>query len=181
MHPHVGRIHVDEDGHIAEDANAAARGSLAQLVPLHGEGKLQHLFLGECAACVAAIASARACGSALRSGSGHAVHAPVFRLAAQHGVEGVVVEPAGLRAAELFKLRPLARRKCRGSCGARSRKFPAASRSRGSLRGLHLLEINIAGCARQGRRCAGRAIHPQSARTSRLMSEGLPANADEPA
>ena len=50
MNPDVGRIHVDEDGHVAQDANRAARGGRAQVVPLQGEGELQHLLLGQRAA-----------------------------------------------------------------------------------------------------------------------------------
>ncbi len=44
VNPHVGRIHVDEDGHVAQDSDGASRRSLAQLIPLLREGKLQHLF-----------------------------------------------------------------------------------------------------------------------------------------
>ena len=46
MDPDVGRIHVDEDGHVAQDANSLFRSGHAEIVPLRGEGKLQDLFLG---------------------------------------------------------------------------------------------------------------------------------------
>ena len=106
MNPDVGRIHVDEDGHVAKDAYRTACSSLLEKVPLLRKSKLQHLL---------DHALARVLGGSLGEGMRIAAaqrlrpFGPRARIkrAAQHGVERVIVEPRGLLAAEGFEIRPL--------------------------------------------------------------------------
>ena len=67
-----------------------------------------------------------------------------------------------------------------GSLGARSRKFPAASYSSGSLRRSTSSKSTLP--PRPGSPAMrAPSIHPQSDKNSRLISSGLPAKADVPA
>ena len=102
-----------------------------------------------------------------------------MELAAQLGIERVIVEPRGLGAAKLARIASTARR-------ARDR----AGRDRESCRRLRRAAEACASRHAQNRHCRrGRRslampsspIQPQSRRNSRLMSEGLPAKAEEAA
>ena len=107
MHPHVGRIHVDEDGHIAQNPDpvfAAASRSCS----IAGKRELQHLFLRQCPAmlrgdlrqCLGIAPAHRLRPRRPRAG---------LVLAAQLGIEGVIHQPVRFAAAERFELLPLLR------------------------------------------------------------------------
>ena len=180
MNPDVGRIHVDEDGHVAQDAYRTACSSLLEKVPLLRKSKLQHLL---------DHALARVLGGGLGEGLRIAAAQRLgpfgpragIKRAAQHGVERVIVEPRGLLAAKGFENPPTDRSiSCPASAdssSARSRKLPAASRSSGnfcfSTRSKSIAPEPV---GKPAMRSA--AIQPQSRSTSKLMSAGLPAKAE---
>ena len=88
---------------------ALLRGSLTESVPLLREGELEHLLLGQGAAVLGGDLGERlGLAAAQRLGPGGPCAG--VELAAQLGVEGVIGEPGGLGAAELFELLPIGRR-----------------------------------------------------------------------
>ena len=132
-----------------------ARGTPAKLIPLQREGVLQCLLLRQCAPKLFGRLNQRLGLAApnrlrpLRPRTG-------VELAAQLGVERVIVEPARLGAAELFKLRPLSG-KSRIVCSAIEKVSSRLVQKRQLLR-LHRFEIHIAALPRQP--CEPFAINP---------------------
>ncbi len=106
MHPNIGRIHVDEDRHIAQDPYRTACRSLFEQVPLPRKGKLQHLLDHALAPVFSGSRGQRLCIAAsqrlgpLRPCAG-------VECAAQHRIKRVVVEPRSLVAGERLEFRPL--------------------------------------------------------------------------
>ena len=106
MHPHIRRIHVDEDRYVAKDADRALGRSLAELFPLQRKRKLKHLFQGQRAPMLRGDLVERPRLTAThRLGPG----CPRARveLKAQHGILRIVGKPNCLGLAELLELRPL--------------------------------------------------------------------------
>ncbi len=177
MHPHIRRVHVDENGHVAHDSNRIGCRSLAKIVPLHGKRELQHPFQGQFAAVLRYCLGQRLRLAAAQRFGPRRPRAGI-ELAAQHGIKGVIVEPAHFIPAKLLKLFPRF-----GQLGV---EWPAVEEvprrlvKQGQLALLHLIEIHIA--AASGQPGDALPLDPaQSQRNSRLMRFGLPAKAEEPA
>ncbi len=161
MHPHIRRIHVDEDGHIAQDADPAAaprpradcfhcrQRQTAAPAPAPARGQLS------------ASTCASACGSRRRNWFRPLRPRAGAELPPQLGVERVVDKPACFSAGRMLrnsshcaaKLRHLSARDPENFPPPHTAAAPSSSQPGQSPRFR---------CARPVRRSARASIHPQS-------------------
>ena len=178
VHPNVRRIHVDENRHVAQDPNCTACGSLLEKIPLPRKRKLQHLL-------DRALAPVFGCGRGqrLRIAASQRL-GPLRPRAGRVGAAQVPRRARNRRATQPGRGKTLQNPPTARPVRARPERdrenFPRPRRA-AEIFALPLPQNSPLPRRRSIRRYGRPRSSPSREATSRLISAGLPANAEEPA